>query len=84
MGLGPWANPHGSLGNNPKVSIPWSPGAPMAPPIWGFTNITNILVSFTSKFTNILEFISKFTNILVNLLVIDHSICNILPCNNLT
>ena len=25
----------------------------------GFTNITNILVSFTSKFTNILEFISK-------------------------
>ena len=48
-----------------------------------FTNITNILVSFTSKFTNILGFISKFTNILVNLLVIDHSVCSILPWNNL-
>ena len=46
------------------------------------TDITNILVSFTSKFTNILEFICKFTNILVNLLVIGHSICDILPCNN--
>ena len=61
---------------------PQGPDGP--PPIWGFTNITNILVSFTSKFTNILEFISKFTNILVNLLVIDHSVCNILPWNNLT
>ncbi len=66
-----------------------------SPLIWGkyshesefyskFTNITNILVSFTSTFTDILEFISKFTNILVNSLVIDLFICNIVPCNNLT
>ena len=72
MGLG---SPWGSLGNNPKVSIPWSPLVPdRLPPIWGFTNITNMLVSFTGKFTNILEFISKFTSILVNLLVIDQFI----------
>ena len=34
--------------------------------------------------SDILGFIGKFTDILVNLLVIDHNICNILPCNNLT
>ncbi len=54
------------------------------PPFGGSADIANILASFTSEFTDILEFVSKFTNVLVNLLVIDHSICNILPCNNLT
>ena len=74
--------PHGTQGGggswNRQVS------RPHGPPIWGLANITNILVGFTSKFTNILEFISKFTNILVNSLVIDLFICNIVPCNNLT
>ncbi len=42
----------------------------MAPPLWGgLANITNILVSFTGKFTDIPGFVSKLTNILVNLLV---------------
>ncbi len=54
----------------------------MAPPFFGGSaNIANTLAGFTSKFTDVLEFVSRFTNILVNLLVIDHSICNVLPCN---
>ena len=59
--------PHGTQGGggswNRQVS------RPHGPPIWGFANITNILVGFTSKFTDILESIGKFTDILVNLLV---------------
>ena len=56
-----------------------SPGPMAPPPIWGFANITNILVGFTSKFTDILEFTSKFTNILVNFASkLITGICNIL------
>ncbi len=74
--------------SSPGAQAPWPPPFDLGFFLARFTskstNITNILVSFASKFTNILEFISKFTNILVNLLVIDRFICTILPWNNLT
>ncbi len=62
MGLGPTQR-RGALHAASCPSL-GAQGPHGTPPIWGFTNITNVLVSCTSKFTDILEFISKFTNVL--------------------